>query len=88
MKVYWFYYKPILWINLSISLVLSLIDIAFFPIIFATIGFGLSTFFASFFSKDSSFLFYNLGYSKFRLIGGSFFINIIFALALWPIRLI
>lgn len=88
MKVYWFYYKPILWINLSVSLVFSLTDITFFPLVFATVGYGLSVLFAALFAKNTSFLYYNLGYSKFRLIRGAFLVNIIFSLALWPIVLI
>lgn len=85
MKVYWFYYKPILWINLSASLVFSLADISVLPIVFVTLGFALSVFFASLFYRNTVYLYYNLGYSKRRLILGAFVANAVLSILLWPL---
>lgn len=86
MKVYWFYYKPLLWINLCVSLVFCLTDIHDIPWVFVTFGFAFSAFFASFFYRKTSYLFYNLGYSRFRLLIGAFLINALCSSPLWLLR--
>jgi hypothetical protein len=85
MKVYWLYYKPVLWINLSTSLVFTLTDLSYLPFVFMTAGYIMSVFFASFFYRNTSFLYYNLGYSKLRLVFGAFLLNAVFSTMLLPL---
>lgn len=55
------------------------------PIVFATIGFVMATGIDSFFYQQTNFLYYNLGFSKRKVVFAAFLINIIFALILLPL---
>lgn len=75
MKVYWFYYKQILPVNVALTTAFSMMSIDLFYWVFVSFGFFLSVWLYSFFYKKARYIYCNLGYSQLRLVFGSFLIN-------------
>ncbi len=55
------------------------------PFVFATVGFLIAVGVDMFFSKHTNYLYYNLGFSKRKVVAVAFLINIIFTLLLFPL---
>lgn len=89
MYIYWNYYKTILIVNVSLSVALSaafgLGDFSMLPYLFATIGFVLSCFLVKFFENNTMYLYYNLGFSRIKLLFGSLLFNSLITLFLLAI---
>ena len=99
MKIYWFYYKSLILLNLSISLFLAFIQFNFEPLeikldfgygalgrfvfVFMTIGFAISAFVDSFVYKNRKYIYYNLGISRRRIVLLAFIFNLIISGILW-----
>jgi len=83
LKIYFFFYKDIFWVNLSLSIALilllsfSLESLKGFSLPFVSVGFLASFFLASFFNPHKKYLHYNLGISKQRLFFMLFLINLL-----------
>ncbi len=85
MKVYWFFYKQILPVNLALTTALGIASIDLFYWVFVSFGFFLSVWLYSFFYKKSKYIYCNLGYSKGRLVLGSFLINTVLGTVFLPL---
>ena len=101
MKIYWFYYKSLIILNLSISFFLAFIQFNFNPLeiqldfgfqtlgrfvfIFMTIGFVLSALVDSMVYKNRKYIYYNLGISRRRLVLVAIIFNLIISGILWII---
>jgi len=85
MRIYWHFYKTILFINifLSIALVLLLGNISFYASMFATVGYLVSVGIVRFFENSTMYLYYNLGYSRFRLQLVAFLLNLSVAIIIY-----
>ncbi len=76
MKVYWYYYKQVLPVNLAITTALSLAFMDLFYLVFISFGFTLSVFLHSYFNKNAKYIYCNLGISKRQVVLGAFLINL------------
>lgn len=85
MKVYWYYYKQILPVNIAITTVLAVAYIDLFYVVFISFGFILSVFLHSFFNKNAKYVYYNLGYSKLRIVLHAFAINLLVGSVFLPL---
>jgi len=82
MKVYWFAYRQLLFINIGISAALSFGSGVSFPFVFATFGFICTMYLYQYFYKNAWYIFFNIGYTKTSILIGTFFINLFIAIAL------
>lgn len=64
MKVYWFAYRQLLFINIAISAVLSFGSSIYFPFVFASFGYICTILLHQFFYKNSWLMYFNIGYTK------------------------
>lgn len=85
MKVYWYYYKQILPVNLAITTALSLVFIDLFYVVFISFGFFLSVFLHSYFYKHAKYIYCNLGFSTGQIVLGTFFINLVIGSVFIPL---
>ncbi|MBE8723175.1 hypothetical protein C4F40_20850 [Sphingobacterium sp. Ka21] len=85
MYIYWNYYKTILIVNVSLSVAFGVGYFSMLPYIFATIGFVLSCFLVQFFENNTMYLYYNLGFSRTKLLLGALLFNSLIALFLLAI---
>lgn len=56
------------------------------PFVFATVGFLIAVGMDTFFNKHTNYLYYNLGFSKRKVLVIAFLINIIVAVLLFPLQ--
>ncbi len=82
MRIYWHFYKTILFVNifLSVALVLMLGNVTAYAVLFATLGYLLSMGVLRFFESNTMYLYYNLGYSRLRLQLAGFLFNLAIAI--------
>ncbi len=82
MRIYWHFYKTILFINifLSVALMLMLGNLTTYAALFATFGYLLSMGLLRYFESNTMYLYYNLGYSRLRLQLVGFLFNLAIAI--------
>lgn len=85
MKIYWFAYRQLLFINIPISAVLSLNTPNYFPIVFGIFGYLCSLFLYQYFYKNVWYIYLNIGYTKTKIHIGAFLINLGISITLSPI---
>jgi len=82
LKHLWQFYKPILFINLVLSIALSMGYFEYYPFVFMTVGYLCSAGIVRFFEGNTNFLFYNLGLSRKDLLVYTFLANLVISIIL------
>lgn len=84
-KHLWQFYKPVFFINLVLSIALSVVYIEYYPYVFMTVGYGCAAAIVRFFEGNTKYLFFNLGLRRRDLVlytfATNFLIGMIFLLA-------
>jgi len=87
MRIFFNYYKIVQSVNLPISFLFGYIyGLAAFVISFTTLGLFLSVFYFDLYYKNSYYFYFNRGFSKSKLIGISFIVNVLIAAILIAIN--
>jgi len=82
LKHLWQFYKPILFINLVLSLAMSIQYFGYFPYVFMTVGYLCSAALVRFFEGNTKYLFFNLGLSRKHLVIYTFLANLLISFLL------
>ncbi|GGE22378.1 hypothetical protein GCM10011516_20080 [Sphingobacterium cellulitidis] len=76
-KHLWQFYKPIFFINLALSLAMSVQYLGYYPYVFMTAGYLSSAAIVRFFEGNTKYLFFNLGLTRKDLVLYTFIANLI-----------
>ena len=82
LKHLWQFYKPILFINLVLSMAFCMGYVAYYPYVFMTAGYLCAAGLVRLFERNTKFLFYNLGLSRKDLLVYTFLANLLISLLL------